>query len=162
MKIAFYPGSFDPLTKGHQDVIEKALLSFDKVMIGIGVNPDKKGLFSPQEKEEMINKVYENESRVSVCFYDGLMIEKAVEIKADVIIRGIRNGTDFDYEQNLQMLNDRICSSIVTFYVFPPRTLTDVSSSSVRGFMNYKGSQHIAESFVHPVIYEELKNKYNV
>ena len=131
MKVGFYAGSFDPFTNGHLEVLKKANLLFDKVVIGMGVNPDKKRRFSETEMKEAIEKVLkrENLSSAEVVIYKGLTVDTAKEYKSSFLIRGVRNSADYDFEENLASINEEI-SGLDTIFI-RAGALNNVSSSFV-------------------------------
>ena len=111
-KIALFPGSFDPITKGHVDIIKKSLLIFDQVVIGIGTNSSKKPLFTIEQRMSWINEVFKDETRLDIQIYSGLTIEFCKQIHANFIVRGLRSGLDFEYEQSIAFANKEM--AIVT------------------------------------------------
>jgi pantetheine-phosphate adenylyltransferase len=131
MKIGFYAGSFDPFTNGHLHVIEVSSQIFDKVIVGIGINPLKTRRFDKNVMKEAMEKLFENKglTNVTVITYSNLSIDAAKECNANFLIRGIRNGTDYDYEENVALINEEI-SGIDTIYVRAGR-LGALSSSMV-------------------------------
>ena len=118
MKIGFYAGSFDPFTNGHLEVLKKASLLFDKVFVGLGVNPDKKSRFNDEQMKTAIEKVFktENIKNAEVVIYKGLTVDAANECGCTFLIRGIRNGIDYDYEENLANINEEV-SGLDTIFV---------------------------------------------
>ena len=104
-RIAIFPGSFDPFTIGHDNIIQRTLPLFDKIIIGIGVNAQKKNLFSAQQRVEFIKNVYKNEPRIDVLTYNTLTTELAKKVQASFIIRGIRSVRDFEYERDIAEMN---------------------------------------------------------
>ncbi len=131
MKVGFYAGSFDPFTNGHLKVLKQANSLFDKIVIGIGVNPDKKRRFDDEQMKLAIEKVLkrENISNAEVVIYKGLTVDAAKKQNASFLIRGIRNGADYDFEENLAAINEDI-SGIDTIFIRASE-LKNVSSSFV-------------------------------
>lgn len=131
MEIGFYAGSFDPFTKGHLHVVAKSAQLFDKVIIGIGVHPDKKRRFDKDVMKEAIEKVLiqENLNNVTVISYDNLSVDAAIENKATFLVRGIRNGMDYEYEENMASINEEL-SGLDTVYI-RAGNLGNISSSMV-------------------------------
>ncbi|MDR0829505.1 MAG: pantetheine-phosphate adenylyltransferase [Prevotellaceae bacterium] len=136
MKTAIFSGSFDPFTVGHADIVGKSLKIFDKIVIGIGVNFQKKTLFSPEKRLETIAKLYENEPKVEVKIFDSLAVDFAKENGAEFIIRAVRSVQDFEYEQNMAVINKKL-SGIETVILFAEPTLAHISSSLVRELISY-------------------------
>ena len=131
MKIAVYPGSFDPITNGHLDVLRRALNIFDKVIMLIAINPNKKTRFSPEERMAMIEEAVENDPRVEVDCYEGLTVEYAKSKGAMHLIRGLRMVTDFEYEAQLASANDFIDSSIDTVFLISKSDKNFINSSTI-------------------------------
>ena len=131
MEIGFYAGSFDPFTKGHLHVVAKSAQLFDKVIVGIGVHPDKKRRFDKDVMKEAIEKVLiqENLNNVTVISYDNLSVDAAIENKATFLVRGIRNGMDYEYEENMASINEELSGSD-TVYI-RAGNLGNISSSMV-------------------------------
>lgn len=136
MKIAIFPGSFDPFTIGHYSVVKRALAFVDEVVIAIGVNDAKKCLFSIGKRFEIISKTFADEPRVSVRSYDALTVDFAKEIGATVILRGIRSIADFEYEKTIADANRRI-SGIDTILLFTEPHHSFISSTVVRDVLRY-------------------------
>lgn len=131
MKIAVYPGSFDPITNGHLDVLKRALEIFDKVIVLVAVNPNKQSRFSPEERMDMISEAMGNDPRVEVDSYDGLTVEYAKSRGALHLIRGLRAVTDFEYEFQLASANDFIDSSIDTVFLMSKSDKSFINSSMI-------------------------------
>ena len=131
MEIGFYAGSFDPFTKAHLHVVAKSAQLFDKVIVGIGVHPDKKRRFDKDVMKEAIEKVLiqENLNNVTVISYDNLSVDAAIENKATFLVRGIRNGMDYEYEENMASINEEL-SGLDTVYI-RAGNLGNISSSMV-------------------------------
>lgn len=118
-KIAVFPGSFDPITKGHQDIVLRALPLFDKIVIAIGENSQKKSLFSLEQRLKWIHMLFENEPKVSVTSYNGLTALFCDSIHANYLVRGIRNASDFDYEKTISQINHTLVNRIETVFLLP-------------------------------------------
>ncbi len=131
MKIALFPGSFDPFTKGHHDIVKRGVQLFDRVVIGIGRNTSKQTSKTVEERCENIAALFADESRVSVQIYDMLTVDFAKEIGAQFILRGVRNATDFEYEQQIAYVNKRL-TGMETVLLFSDSELINLSSSLVR------------------------------
>jgi pantetheine-phosphate adenylyltransferase len=131
-KIAVFPGTFDPFTKGHQSVVQKVLPLFDKLIIAIGYNSSKSGFFPLKKRMAWIEKVYSEEPKVSVVAYDILTVDFCKQENASYIIRGLRSGTDFEYEQQIAQVNKQMDASIETIFVLTEAKYAAISSSIVR------------------------------
>ena len=138
MKIAIFPGSFDPFTRGHQAVVDEALTIFDKVVIAIGDNLNKRSLLSVENRLHLIEALYRNNPRIECKSYNTLTGEFAQEVGATAIIRGVRNTVDFEYERTMAQINRRIFPDITTVILFTPPHLTDIASSTVRELLNFE------------------------
>ncbi len=136
MRIAVFPGSFDPFTKGHESVVRRALTFMDEVVIGVGVNEGKKTMFSLERRLEMIRTLYRNEPRVRVEAYDTLTVDFARSVGAEFMVRGIRSVKDFEYEESIADINRQL-AGIETILLFTEPELSSVSSSVVRELIGY-------------------------
>lgn len=132
MKIALFPGSFDPFTVGHEAIVRRALTLFDTVVIGVGINTNKTGFLSPINRVCLIEDAFSNEPRVLVKQYEGLTIEFCEAQRATHIIRGLRNSEDLEFERAIEALNKRISPKIETIYLLTEAEHLHVSSSAVR------------------------------
>ncbi len=130
MKVAIYPGSFDPITIGHLDILERALGIFDKVIVLVAINPNKQSRFSPEERKAMIEEAV-NSDKVVVDTYDGLTVDYAKKHGAKHLIRGLRAVTDFEYEFQLVAANDYIDSNIDTVFLMSKNNKSFINSSMV-------------------------------
>ena len=138
MKKAVFPGSFDPITLGHLDVINRGLALFDEVIIAIGVNTDKKHMFSLEERKLHIENAFKNEPRIKVSTYKGLTVDYCKTVKADYILRGLRNSADFNYEQSIAQTNSILAKIESVFLVCAPN-VSNISSSIVRDIIRNGG-----------------------
>lgn len=136
-RIAIFPGSFDPFTRGHAALVEEALNLFDRIVIGVGNNSAKCGLLSVENRKRLIDDVFRNEPRVEARIYTGLTGEFAEEVGACAIIRGVRNTTDFEYERTMEATNHRIYPALTTVMLFTPAPVADISSSTVREVLSF-------------------------
>ena len=137
MKIALFPGSFDPFTRGHEAIVRQALTLFDKVVVAIGENIGKSSLLSTEERIKFIEQLYANDERVEAIAYSTLTGEAARAVGASAIIRGVRNTIDFEYERTLAQTNKRLFPEIETILLLTPADLADVSSSAVRELLAF-------------------------
>lgn len=137
MKIALFPGSFDPFTRGHEAIVRQALTLFDKVVVAIGENIGKNSLLSTEERIKLIERLYANDERVETIAYSTLTGGVARAVGASAIIRGVRNTIDFEYERTLAQTNKRLFPEIETILLLTPADLADVSSSAVRELLAF-------------------------
>ena len=136
-RIALFPGSFDPFTKGHKNIVERTLQSLaDEVIIAVGKNAEKKGAQTVEQRIETIQKIFEGEGRVRVVAYDGLTIDFAKSVNADFIVRGVRNVKDFEYEREIADVNRQL-SGIESVLLYTQPEYASISSSIVRELMSY-------------------------
>lgn len=138
MRRAIFPGSFDPITLGHVDIINRALPLFDEIVIAIGVNSDKKYLFPLEKRIYFIKETYKNEPRITVETYTGLTMEFCQKINADFILRGLRNPADFEFEKAIAHTNRKL-SKIETVFLLTSATTSYISSSIVRDVYQFNG-----------------------
>ena len=129
---AVYPGSFDPITNGHLDIIERGLKVFDEVIIAILRNPEKQALFTVDERVEIIRETYRREPRVKVDTFSGLLVDYAVKVKATVIVRGLRAISDFEFEFQMALMNRRLNPRIETVFMMPAESYSYLSSRLVK------------------------------
>jgi pantetheine-phosphate adenylyltransferase len=142
MKKAIFPGSFDPITLGHQDIINRALPLFDEIVIAIGVNADKKYMFSLEDRKRFIEKTFQNEPKISVITYEGLTIDLCHKINANFILRGLRNPADFEFEKAIAHTN-RHLSKIETVFLLTAAKTSYISSSIVRDVIRNHGEYEL-------------------
>jgi pantetheine-phosphate adenylyltransferase len=138
MKRALFPGSFDPITLGHLDIIERSVSLFDEIVIGVGTNSDKKQMFPLKKRMVFIKETFADCKNISVSQYEGLTIEFCKEVKADFIIRGLRNTADFEFEKAVALTN-RALSGIETVFLLTTAKTSFISSSIVREIISNKG-----------------------
>tara|TARA_B100000809_G_scaffold47690_1_gene42369 strand:+ start:29368 stop:29832 length:465 start_codon:yes stop_codon:yes gene_type:complete len=154
MKIAIFPGSFDPITIGHQDIIERALPLFDKIIVSIGINSSKKYHFTLEQRTDFINLTFNNNTKIEVITYNGLTIDFCKSIGAKYILRGIRNSADFLYENNIAQMNKAMDKDIETIYLSTIPALSAINSTIVRDILINKGD---ASQFVPTVLKNQIK-----
>lgn len=137
MKTALFPGSFDPFTRGHEAIVGEALRLFDRVIIAIGENIGKRSLLDIDARERLIRDLYRDQQRVECVTYHTLTGDLAREVGAEVIVRGVRNSADFEYERTMAQTNARLFPELQTVLLFTPPELNDVSSSTVRELLAF-------------------------
>ena len=160
MRRAIYPGSFDPVTNGHLDIIERGCKLFDEIIVGILVNPDKQPFFTLEERHQMLNEVLPSISQgrctVRVDSFQGLLVNYAVAQQADVIVRGIRAISDYEYEFQMALMNRRLEPGIETVFMMPAETYSYVSSRLVKEVFQLGGA---VQGLVPPVVEKRMKEK---
>jgi pantetheine-phosphate adenylyltransferase len=140
MKKALFPGSFDPFTKGHEDIVRRALLLFDEVVIAIGHNSNKQRYFSLEQMQEKISSTFSADNRVSVKVFQGLTAEFARRENAGFIVRGLRNTTDFEYENSISQANHHVNPDLETVFLITSPALSAITSTIVRDLHRYGAS----------------------
>lgn len=157
MRIGIYPGSFDPMTKGHLDIIERASKLVDELIVAVLINPNKQhGMLSFNEREKLIAVATQHLSNVKVACFEGLLTDYAREMKASVIIRGIRSSKDLEMELSMAQINKHLGKGLETIFLMTDPAYAAISSSVVRELIAFKGD---FKEYVPSVVYEELKNK---
>ncbi len=139
MKRAIFPGSFDPITLGHVDIIDRALPLFDEIVIAIGLNADKKYMFSHEQRTQFIEQTFAKEPKIKVVSYSGLTIDFCKKIEADFILRGLRNPADFEFEKAIAQTNRKL-AGIETVFLLTSATTAFISSSIVRDIVRHNGN----------------------
>jgi len=139
-RVAVYPGTFDPLTNGHVDIIQRGVAIFDRIIVAILVNPAKSPLFTVNERMEMTREVFSDQPGVEVDSFQGLLVEYAERRQADVIVRGLRAISDFELEMQMALMNRHLSASIETVFMMPAESYTYVSSRLVKEIFALGGS----------------------
>ncbi len=139
MKIALFPGSFDPITKAHVDILKRSLPLFDKVIVGIGLNSSKKPLLDAAVRQEMLNAVFADEPKIEVVAYVGLTVDFCQTVNASYMIRGIRTVSDFEYEKAIAQMNHALVPDIESIFIVSKPGYSSISSTIVREILRYGG-----------------------
>jgi pantetheine-phosphate adenylyltransferase len=154
---AIYPGTFDPITNGHADLIERAAKMFDEVIVAIASNPSKQPLFSLEERVDLITKVCSKLENVKVTGFTGLLAEFARQNNADILIRGLRAVSDFEYEFQLANMNRRLNPELESVFLTPSEENSFISSTLVKEVAMHKGN---VAQFCHPIVFDALNTKF--
>ena len=154
--LAIYPGSFDPITNGHLDLIERARRVFGRLIVAVGANPDKAPLFTVKERVEMLQEVTRDMPNVSVETFGGLLVAYAKQKNAGIILRGIRAFTDYEYELQMAIMNRKFEPSLETVFLVPAESYNYVSSRLVREIFQNRGS---VKDLVPPLVEDRLRQK---
>lgn len=154
---AIYPGTFDPVTNGHIDIIERATQLFDKVIVTIALNTNKQTIFTKAERMDMIKKATVKFKNVKVDSFDGLVVDYAKRKEATVLIRGLRAISDFEYEFQMSLTNRKMEPSVTTIFLMPNEKYTYLNSSLIREIARLKGD---VKCFVPDYVYKKLKEKF--
>ena len=157
MRIAIYPGSFDPVTNGHLDLIQRGLLLFDRLVVAIADNPNKKPLFSGTEREEMVRATVQDQQRVEVLLFTGLLANLVKERQACAIIRGVRAVSDFEFEFQLALMNRKLAPHAETVFLIPSEKYTYLSSDLIKDIARFDGD---ISCFVPDMVRRKLKEKF--
>lgn len=157
MKKVIYPGTFDPVTYGHIDIIKRAVNLFDEVIVTVAVNPTKNQLFSTAERVTMLKESLNNYERVSVDSFDGLLVEHAKQVGAIGIIRGLRQISDFEFEFQMALMNRKLSGDITTIFLMPHEKYTYLNSTVIRNLASLHAD---VSDFVPPNVHEALKKKF--
>lgn len=137
MKVAVFPGTFDPMTNGHVDIVNKALPLFDKVIIALGDNAAKKTLFPLEKRLGWIKEIFKDESKVEVSSYSGLTVNYCKEVGAQFIVRGLRSSSDFEYEEHIAQVNRELNPEVDTIFVLSSQENAHISSTIVRDLIKH-------------------------
>ena len=156
-RIAIYPGSFDPLTKGHEDLIRRSLSLADRVVVAVAVNSAKQPLFPVAERLALLQAAVGDDPRVAFQSFDGLLAEFAKKVGASIVVRGLRAVSDFEYEFQMALMNRQLHPSLETVFLVPAVDLTYLSSSLVREVARYGGD---VSALVHPAVAAALARRY--
>lgn len=153
---AIYPGTFDPITNGHADLVARATKLFDKVIIAVAINPGKKPIFSLEERVSLAKETLAQYQNVEVCGFEGLLVDVAKEQQADVILRGLRAVSDFEHEFQLASMNRKMQPDVETMFLTPSEQFSYISSSLVREIAALGGD---VSEFVAPNVLAALRSK---
>jgi pantetheine-phosphate adenylyltransferase len=156
-RIALYPGSFDPPTRGHEDLVRRSLLLADRVIVGVAVNAAKQPLFTPAERLDMLRLALGADPRISVDSFEGLVADYARKVGAGILVRGLRAVGDFEYEFQMALMNRQLNPGLETVFLVPAQGLSYISSSLVREVSRYGGD---VSALVHPGVAEALQRHF--
>jgi pantetheine-phosphate adenylyltransferase len=156
MRIIVYPGTFDPITNGHADLVERALQLFDKVILAVAPSPSKQPLFSLEERIALCEEVLGSGDAIEVCPFEGLIAEFAREKNASAVLRGLRAVSDFEYELQMANMNRALNPDFETVFLTPANRLSYISSTLVREIAGMKGD---VSAFVHPAVNKALQER---
>jgi len=157
MNIAVFPGSFDPITVGHQSIIKRALPLFDKIIIGVGINSTKNSMFEVEERIQWIKDSFPNENKIEVKSFKGLTVDFCINENASFILRGLRTAADFEFERGIGQVNKLLKSDIETIFMLTSTAHTPISSSIVRDV--YKNGGDISKLIPKEIIEEIIAKK---
>ena len=158
MKKVIYPGTFDPVTYGHIDIVRRAVDLFDQVVVTVAINPTKQPLFTTEERVEMLRVSLKDFDRVVIDSFDGLTVEHAKQVGAIGIIRGLRQISDFEFEFQMALMNRKLAGDITTIFLMPHERYTYLNSTVIRNLASLHAD---VSNFVPPNVVEALKRKFN-
>ena len=157
MAKVIYPGTFDPVTNGHIDIVRRAIELFDEVIVTVAKNPSKTALFSVEERVDMLKESLREFERVQVDSFDGLVVDHAQQVGAVGIIRGLRAISDFEFEFQMALMNRKLAGDITTILLMPHARYTYLNSTIVRNLAQFQGN---VSEFVPPIVEKKLKEKF--
>ena len=157
MRIALYAGSFDPITKGHEDLMSRSLSFVDKLVVAVARNAQKTPTFTVDERVALIKAATSKEKRIEVHSFDGLLVDFAREVNATLLIRGLRAVSDFEYEYQMALMNRHLAAGLETVFMVPSLETTYISASLVREVARFGGD---ITQLVHPDVAKALKTKF--
>ncbi len=150
------PGSFDPPTNGHINIIERALKHFDKVIVAVAINTSKKGLFTPEERVEMLRELFKKRRNIEIDSFQGLLVNYAQKKKCSVIVRGLRSVQDYEYELQMSLANKKMIQGFETIFMMTESEFSHISSSIIKEVIYFGGS---GEGMIHPLVEKRMKEK---
>lgn len=158
MKKVIYPGTFDPVTYGHIDIVKRAVDLFDEVVVTVAINPSKKPLFTTQERVDMLKEsLKEFSNQVVIDSFDGLLVEHAKQVGAQAIIRGLRQISDFEFEFQMALMNRKLSGDITTIFLMPHERYTYLNSTVIRNLASLHAD---VSNFVPPIVVKALRKKF--
>lgn len=158
MRKVIYPGTFDPVTYGHIDIVKRAVDLFASVVVTVAVNPTKQQLFTTEERVYMLKESLKGFETVTVDSFDGLVVDHAKEVGATGIIRGLRQVSDFEFEFQMALMNRKLAGDITTIFLMPHEKYTYLNSTIIRNLASLKAD---VSDFVPPIVQDALKKKFN-
>jgi pantetheine-phosphate adenylyltransferase len=158
MRIAIYAGSFDPVTRGHEDLMTRSLAFADRLIVAVARNASKTPVFTTDERVALIKSAMADEQRIEVKSFDGLLVDFARSVNAKVLIRGLRAVSDFEYEYQMALMNRHLAPSLETIFMVPSLDTTYISASLVREVARFGGD---VSGLVHPSVAKALRGKFS-
>ena len=156
-RVAIYPGTFDPLTNGHLSIIKRALKIFDKLVVAILINPNKSPLFTLEERISMLKEVFKDEPNMEIDSFNGLLVDYAVKKEANIVVRGLRALSDFEYEFQMALMNRKLNRDIQSVFLMTDYKWFYISSTIIKEAARYGGD---IKGLVPPIVNERLKQKF--
>ena len=155
-KVAIYPGSFDPFTNGHRNVIERGVKVFDTVVVAVAHNTSKKTIFTLEERVEILNEIFGDREDVKIDYFEGLLVDYVKKMGTNVVLRGMRTVSDFEYELQMALANKSLSQELETVFMVTDSEFSHISSSVIREVVSLGGS---AENMVPEIVEKKLKEK---
>lgn len=157
MKIAIYPGSFDPFTYGHENIIERSVKVFDQIIVAVAHNTSKKTIFTVAERVEILNEVFKNRDDVKVDYFEGLLVEYIKKMGTNIVLRGMRTVSDFEFEMQMALANKTLSSELETVFMVTDSEFSHISSSVIKEVVSLNGSaSHMVPEIVETKLREKL------
>jgi pantetheine-phosphate adenylyltransferase len=156
MKVAIYPGSFDPFTNGHKNIIERGVKVFDQIIVAVAHNTSKKTVFTVEERVEVLNEVFESRDNVKVDYFEGLLVEYIKTKGTNIVLRGMRTVSDFEFEMQMALANKTLSSELETVFMVTDSEFSHISSSVIKEVVSLNGS---ASHMVPEIVEKRLREK---
>jgi pantetheine-phosphate adenylyltransferase len=156
MKVAIYPGSFDPFTNGHKNIIERGVRVFDQIIVAVAHNTSKKTVFTVEERVEILNEVFESRDNVKVDYFEGLLVEYIKTKGTNIVLRGMRTVSDFEFEMQMALANKTLSSELETVFMVTDSEFSHISSSVIKEVVSLNGS---ASHMVPEIVEKRLREK---
>ena len=157
MKIAIYPGSFDPFTYGHENIIERSVKVFDQIIVAVAHNTSKKTIFTVEERVEILNEVFRDRDDVKVDYFEGLLVDYIKKMGTNVVLRGMRTVSDFEFEMQMALANKTLSSELETVFMVTDSEFSHISSSVIKEVVSLNGSaSHMVPKIVETRLREKL------
>ncbi len=156
MKIAIYPGSFDPFTNGHKNIIERGVKVFDQIIVAVAHNTSKKTVFTVEERVEILNEVFKDRDNVKVDYFEGLLVEYIKTKGTNIVLRGMRTVSDFEFEMQMALANKTLSSELETVFMVTDSEFSHISSSVIKEVISLNGS---ASHMVPEIVEKRLREK---
>ncbi|MCK5710195.1 MAG: pantetheine-phosphate adenylyltransferase [Deltaproteobacteria bacterium] len=157
MKIAIYPGSFDPFTNGHKNIIERSVKIFDQIIVAVAHNTSKKTIFTVEERVSILNEIFKDRDDVKVDYFEGLLVEYIKKMGTNVVLRGMRTVSDFEFEMQMALANKTLSSELETVFMVTDSEFSHISSSVIKEVVSLNGSaSHMVPEIVETRLREKL------